>query len=172
MIDDKQKLKLLQSTQKQSWSKSGSETCLHGAHWTSFYHHYLLRRFVLTWSKPFVCLSVLYCSVLCYFSVQSSYVQLTWKVLNLHGFFPPEITCQDEDSNQYFEGATWSVGKCIDCRCVQGTIYCSRKVVLASFLLFTQKLQVANEVTFTEYCNQTECNVATYIKRNKGICHG
>ena len=87
-------------------------------------------------------------------------------------FFSPEISCQDEGSNQYFEGATWSVGKCIDCRCAQGTISCSRKIILASFLLFTQKLQLANEITFTEDCNQTECNVAKYIKRNKGICHG
>ncbi|XP_020603383.1 uncharacterized protein LOC110042360 [Orbicella faveolata] len=39
-----------------------------------------------------------------------------------------EKTCQDEDSNQYFEGATWSVGKCIECRCVQCKIQCSRKL--------------------------------------------
>jgi len=86
--------------------------------------------------------------------------------------FSPEITCQDEDSNQYFEGATWSVGKCMECKCVQGKIQCSRKLVLASFLLFTQTIQNASEITFTEDCNQMECNVATYMKRNNGVCHG
>jgi len=84
----------------------------------------------------------------------------------------PEITCQDEDSNQYFEGATWSTGKCIECRCVQGKIQCSRKLILTSFLLFTQTTQNAGETSFTEDCNQLECNVATYMKINNGICRG
>ena len=86
--------------------------------------------------------------------------------------YSPEITCQDEDSNQYFEGATWSIGKCIECRCVQGNIHCSRKLVLTSFQLFTQTIQKASETAFTEDCNQMECNVATYMKENNGICRG
>lgn len=92
---------------------------------------------------------------------------------SIHMFLlSPEITCQDEDSNQYFEGATWSVGKCIECSCVQGKIHCSRKLVFTSFLIFTQKIKKASENTFTEDCNQTECNVAIYMTRNNGVCHG
>lgn len=87
--------------------------------------------------------------------------------------FSPEKACQDEASNWYFEGATWSVGKCIECRCVQRKIHCSRKLVLASFQLFDRKIRKDDEITFTEDCNQTElCNVASYLKRNNGICHG
>ncbi|XP_020631307.1 uncharacterized protein LOC110068269 [Orbicella faveolata] len=59
----------------------------------------------------------------------------------------------------------------MECKCVQGKIQCSRKLVLASFLLFTQTIQKASEITFTEDCNQMECNVATYMKRNHGVCH-
>ena len=80
-------------------------------------------------------------------------------------FSCPEITCQDEDSNQYFEGATWPVGKCIECRCVQSNIHCSRELVVTSLLLTIQN-------TFAENCSQAECNVATYLKKNSGVCHG
>ncbi|KAL9982816.1 hypothetical protein ACROYT_G004923 [Oculina patagonica] len=82
-----------------------------------------------------------------------------------------EVTCQDEDSIQYFEGAKWSVGKCMQCRCSQGKIHCSRKLVLASFLVFTNNIQLASEITFTEHCDQGECNVANFMKRNNGVCH-
>ncbi|XP_027057142.1 uncharacterized protein LOC113684043 [Pocillopora damicornis] len=44
------------------------------------------------------------------------------------------ITCRDEDSIQYFEGATWSVGSCIQCSCTQGKIRCKRELLLVSFL--------------------------------------
>ena len=84
----------------------------------------------------------------------------------------PEVTCQDEDSVQYFEGATWSVGKCIECRCKQGKIRCSRKVTLATFLHLTHEIKLASENTFTEHCNQAECNVANFMKRNNGVCDG
>ena len=84
----------------------------------------------------------------------------------------PEVTCQDENSIQYFEGATWSVGKCMQCSCKQGVINCSREVVLASFLVFTHKIQIASETTFKEHCNQTDCNVANFVRRNYGVCHG
>ena len=84
-----------------------------------------------------------------------------------------EVTCQDEDSTQYFEGATWSVGKCVQCSCIQGKINCSRKVVLASFLPSTQKIQVASENTFIENCSQSNnCNVANFTKRSNGKCNG
>ncbi|KAL9982928.1 hypothetical protein ACROYT_G005043 [Oculina patagonica] len=82
-----------------------------------------------------------------------------------------EVTCQDEDSIQYFEGATWSVGKCMQCSCNKGKIYCSRKIVLASFLLFTTKTQIGSKITFTEHCNQSDCNVATFMKISYGVCH-
>ncbi len=88
-------------------------------------------------------------------------------------FLPlPVVTCQDEDSTQYFEGATWYVGKCIQCSCIQGKINCSRIVVLlASFLLSTE---VASELNmFIEHCNQMDyCNVANFMKKNRGVCHG
>ncbi len=88
-------------------------------------------------------------------------------------FLPlPEVTCQDEDSVQYFEGATWSVGKCVQCSCIQGRIHCSRKIAMASFLLFTPKSQIGNKITFTEHCNQSDCNVANFKKMNYGVCHG
>ncbi|KAJ7376737.1 hypothetical protein OS493_032792 [Desmophyllum pertusum] len=39
-----------------------------------------------------------------------------------------EVTCQDEESNQYFEGATWSVGDCLQCSCYNGSINCTREL--------------------------------------------
>ena len=82
------------------------------------------------------------------------------------------VTCQDEDSNQYFEGTTWSVGSCIKCSCAQGKIHCSRTAVLVSFLQLSGLVIVASDQTFTEYCNQTSCNVASFVKANKEICYG
>ena len=80
-----------------------------------------------------------------------------------------EVTCQDEDGKQYFEGATWSVGSCMLCACLSGIIQCSREVWLVTFLELTQPI---GAVTFTESCNQPECNVAKYMEKNAGVCHG
>ncbi|XP_044169377.1 uncharacterized protein LOC122953512 [Acropora millepora] len=79
-----------------------------------------------------------------------------------------EVTCQDEDGKQYFEGATWSVGSCMLCACLSGIIQCSREVWLVTFLELTQPI---GAVTFTESCNQPECNVAKYMEKNAGVCH-
>ncbi|CAH3022119.1 unnamed protein product, partial [Porites evermanni] len=81
------------------------------------------------------------------------------------------VTCQDEDSNQYFEGTKWSVGSCIKCSCAQGKIHCSRTAVLVSFLQLSGLVVVASDQTFIEYCNQTSCNVASFVKANKEICY-
>ena len=78
----------------------------------------------------------------------------------------------DEDSNHYFEGATWRVGGCMTCTCNQGKIYCSRKIKLVSFSQFNHQLRLDWDYTFTEHCNQTECNVANFMKRNVGVCTG
>ena len=84
-----------------------------------------------------------------------------------------EVTCQDEDGKQYFEGATWSVGSCMLCACLSGIIQCSREVWLVTFLELTPlKNQPIGAVTFTESCNQSECNVAKYMEKNAGVCHG
>ena len=83
-----------------------------------------------------------------------------------------EVTCQDEDSNQYFEGATWSVGECMKCSCLVGTIRCSRKVVYVTFLNLTPKNGLASDLNFDEDCSQPKCNVAEYMRTNKGICNG
>ncbi|KAL9982927.1 hypothetical protein ACROYT_G005042 [Oculina patagonica] len=82
-----------------------------------------------------------------------------------------EVTCQDEDSIQYFDGAKWSVGKCMQCSCSQGKIHCSRKLTMASFLVFTDKIQFVSDITLTQHCIQGECNVANFMKRNNGVCH-
>ncbi|XP_015780086.1 PREDICTED: kielin/chordin-like protein [Acropora digitifera] len=87
--------------------------------------------------------------------------------INIQNCFS-EVTCQDEDGNQYFEGATWSVGSCMQCACVSGIIQCSRVVSLVSFLKLNQPI---GAVTFTESCNQSECNVAKYMEKNAGVCH-
>ncbi|CAH3158045.1 unnamed protein product, partial [Pocillopora meandrina] len=83
-----------------------------------------------------------------------------------------EVTCRDEDSIQYFEGATWSVGSCIQCSCTQGKIRCKRELFLVSFLqLGGQKPAVIlNEPNFSENCDQFECNVANFMKKNNGVC--
>lgn len=85
------------------------------------------------------------------------------------------VTCHDEDSNQYFEGTTWSVGACIKCSCVRGKIHCSRTVVFVSFLQLIAATQgqfsLASDQNFTEHCNQTKCNAANFMKANKGICN-
>ena len=79
-----------------------------------------------------------------------------------------EVTCQDEDGNQYFEEATWSVGSCMHCACISGIMQCSREVSLVTFL----ENQPIGAVTFTQRCNQPECNVAKYMEKNAGVCHG
>ena len=84
-----------------------------------------------------------------------------------------EVTCQDEDGNQYFEGATWSIGSCMQCECTSGIIHCSRKVSLVKFLeLAPLENPLIHAVTFTELCNQSECNVAKYMEKNAGVCYG
>ncbi|XP_068709170.1 uncharacterized protein [Montipora foliosa] len=80
-----------------------------------------------------------------------------------------ELTCQDEDGLQYFEGASWSVGACMQCSCKRGSIHCSRKVVLEKFL---ELIPLQNRrKSFTERCNQSECNVARYTEKNADVCH-
>ena len=93
---------------------------------------------------------------------------------NICEFVFSEVTCRDEDSIQYFEGATWSVGSCIRCSCSQGKIGCSRGLLLVSFLqLEGQKPAVLmNEPIFIENCDQFECNVANFMKKNNGVCKG
>ena len=93
---------------------------------------------------------------------------------NICEFFLSEVTCRDEDSIQYFEGATWSVGSCIQCSCTQGKIRCKRELLLVSFLqLGGQKPAVIlNEPNFSENCDQFECNVANFMKKNNGVCKG
>ncbi|XP_068742841.1 uncharacterized protein [Montipora capricornis] len=84
-----------------------------------------------------------------------------------------ELTCQDEDGLQYFEGASWSVGACMQCSCKSGLIQCSRKIVLEKFLelIPLQNRRIDAQVTFTERCNQSECNVARYTEKNADVCH-
>ncbi|XP_015780085.1 PREDICTED: uncharacterized protein LOC107357960 [Acropora digitifera] len=82
-----------------------------------------------------------------------------------------EVTCQDEDGNQYFEGATWSVGSCMQCACISGIIRCSREVSLVKFLELTPLENQRSLTVFTERCNQPECNVAKYMEKNTGVCH-
>ncbi|XP_068742843.1 uncharacterized protein [Montipora capricornis] len=84
-----------------------------------------------------------------------------------------ELTCQDEDGLQYFEGASWSVGACMQCSCKRGSIHCSRKIVLEKFLelIPLQNRRIGAQVTFTERCNQSECNVARYTEKNADVCH-
>ncbi|XP_068709163.1 uncharacterized protein [Montipora foliosa] len=84
-----------------------------------------------------------------------------------------ELTCQDEDGLQYFEGASWSVGACMQCSCKRGSIHCSRKIVLEKFLelIPLQNRHIGAQVTFTERCNQSECNVARYTEKNADVCH-
>ena len=61
----------------------------------------------------------------------------------------------------------------MQCACTSGIIQCSRKVSLVKFLELTPlKNQPIGAVTFTESCNQSECNVAKYMEKNAEICHG
>ena len=57
-----------------------------------------------------------------------------------------EVTCQDEDGNQYFEGATWSVGSCMHCACISSIMQCSREVSLVTSL----ENEPTGAVTFTK----------------------
>ena len=70
-------------------------------------------------------------------------------------------TCEDENSHKYFEGATWSVG-CIQCTCQGGKLTCKREL----------RLLPSIRETLTEFCNQTNCNVAQYIKTKQSVCKG
>ena len=72
-----------------------------------------------------------------------------------------EALCQDEEGNTYFDGATWTVGDCIDCRCDKGIINCSREIEF-----------ITSDELKTEHCNQTNCDVGAFLKTDKGICKG
>ncbi|XP_066029944.1 uncharacterized protein [Pocillopora verrucosa] len=67
--------------------------------------------------------------------------------------------CQDEDANTYINGSTWSIGDCIDCYCHNGVISCSK----------TLSVIISNDEN-TERCSQPDCNVAAFLKANRGIC--
>ena len=69
--------------------------------------------------------------------------------------------CQDEDANTYINGSTWSIGDCIDCYCHNGVISCSK----------TLSVIISNDEN-TERCSQPDCNVAAFLKANRGICKG
>ena len=73
------------------------------------------------------------------------------------------VTCQDEDSNKYFEGVTWSADDCTQCTCNGGNINCSRELSL---------LTSPQQETVRDDCNQKECNVARYVQKNHGVCKG
>ena len=61
----------------------------------------------------------------------------------------------------------------MQCACISGIIQCSRKVSLVQFLELTPpENQPIGAVTFTESCNHPECNVAKYMEKNAGVCHG
>ena len=63
----------------------------------------------------------------------------------------------------------------MQCACVSGIIQCSREVSLINykFLELTQlEHQPIRAVAFTDSCNQPECNVANYVEKNAGVCHG
>ena len=61
----------------------------------------------------------------------------------------------------------------MQCACTSGIIQCSRKVSLVKFLELTPlENQPIRAVTFTESCNQWVCNVAKYMEKNAGVCHG
>lgn len=61
----------------------------------------------------------------------------------------------------------------MQCACTNGIIQCSRKVSLVKFLELTPlENQLIGAVTFTESCNQSECNVAKYMEKNAEVCHG
>jgi len=72
------------------------------------------------------------------------------------------VTCEDENSHKYFEGATWSVGSCIQCTCQNGKIYCTRAI----------RIITSKQENITESCNQTICNVANYVEVHLGVCKG
>ena len=68
---------------------------------------------------------------------------------------------QDEDVNTYINGSTWSIGDCIDCYCHNGVISCSR----------TLSVITSNDES-TDNCSQPDCDVAAFLKANRGICKG
>ncbi|CAH3168420.1 unnamed protein product, partial [Porites evermanni] len=78
-----------------------------------------------------------------------------------HDFCQTNVSCQDENANTYFEGAQWSVGDCITCRCNNGFISCEQHV---TFLTSSDGL--------VQNCTQPQCNVVAFVKTNRGICKG
>ena len=59
------------------------------------------------------------------------------------------------------------------CACTSGIIQCTRKVSLVKFLELTPlENQPIRAATFTESCNQSQCNVAKYMEKKAGVCHG
>ena len=68
---------------------------------------------------------------------------------------------QDEDVNTYINGSTWSIGDCIDCYCHNGVVSCSRTLSV-----------ITSNDTNTDNCSQPDCDVAAFLKANRGICKG
>lgn len=60
----------------------------------------------------------------------------------------------------------------MQCACISGIIRCSREVSLVKFLELTPLENQRSLTVFTEWCNQPECNVAKYMEKNTGVCHG
>ena len=60
----------------------------------------------------------------------------------------------------------------MQCKCMSGIIRCSRDVTLVKFLELTPLENQPSLTVFPEWCNQPECNVAKYMGKNAGVCHG
>ena len=58
------------------------------------------------------------------------------------------------------------------CECISGVIRCSREVLLVKFLELTPLENQPSLTVLNEWCNQAECNVAKYMEKNAGVCHG
>ena len=70
--------------------------------------------------------------------------------------------CSDEETNCYFDGVTWSVGDCIECRCIKGLISCNKTM---TFVTSTTEQRI-------EQCSQPNCNIVDFLNSQKQVCKG
>ncbi|XP_068746819.1 uncharacterized protein [Montipora capricornis] len=77
-----------------------------------------------------------------------------------NNFCNTTFMCSDEETNCYFDGVTWSVGDCIECRCIKGLISCTKTM---TFVTSTTEQRI-------EQCSQPNCNIVDFLNSQKQVC--
>ena len=96
------------------------------------------------------------------------FINCSLQVVRLHWFLLG-VTCIDEASNSYFEGAKWTVDSCTSCECRNTAIRCIKKI---SQVQDIDGSSTEEKRHFVKDCQQPNCNIAQFTSKNYGNCQG